>query len=825
MKQVLLLILLLLLFTNLHSQPERKPKGGPSIGRLYGKIFDSASKEPLAYATISVVQKKADGSDNLISGGLSEDNGDFNITSLPMGIYFVKVSYIGYEEKSIDVKISGPNLIEQDLGDIYLSAEAHEIGSVEITAEKSTMSMSLEKKVFNVDKNITATGGTAEDVMKNIPSISVDTDGNAKLRDRDVTVYVDGKPTLMTLNQIPADQVESVEVISNPSAKYEASAMGGILNIVLKQNRKAGYNGMIGLGIGTQDRYNANLNLNMNKGKWNVGGFYSFMTSNSLTSQYVKLQNLTSDGSPDGFYNQNSEVGHEHTFNNGRLNVDHQLDNRNSLSIVATVFRGSFNIPVVQKFESLSASNDITGFGNRTTVSENDFTRNSLETAWKKTYATKNKSLTTFVNYSWGKKTGTSDWTTSNFNKEGVLLEENPQLVKTNDQSLNDQVTFQLDFSNPLSETSKMEMGVRSFYSNRDQYYFFNEYDHNTNAYQIESSFSQDAKITESINAAYFMYSGRMKYSIDYQAGLRFEQSSLKGLSRLDGQGDFGYDYPKGNSKDILRSLFPSLHLGKNLDEATEIGLNFSRKIQRPNFRQIMPGIRSNDQRNIEIGNPALQPEFINLAELSYRKIFGQNNFLTTLYYSNETNTIKPFTSTSTTDPDVLITQFINGDNELKIGLDNTLKLAIGNNADLMVSVNVFKFDVVVNDFSNSGWSSNSKLNFNYKLPSNFSVQLNGTYEGNRPIPQGDRKGNAFCDLAIKKSFLNNKANVVFSITDVFNSRKDITIVELPSYTQESLRRRDSRYFKLTFQMPFGKVDSSFKKNEKRPENQEMQEF
>ncbi|MBK9734595.1 MAG: TonB-dependent receptor family protein [Saprospiraceae bacterium] len=256
------------------------------------------------------------------------------------------------------------------------------------------------------------------------------------------------------------------------------------------------------------------------------------------------------------------------------------------------------------------------------------------------------------------------------------------------------------------------------------------------------------------------------------------------------------------------------------------MGLNFSRKIQRPNFRQLMPGIQANDKQNITIGNPNLQPEFINLAELNYNKIFGTHNWLFTIYFSNETNTLKPLVQPSTVDSTILVTTFVNGKNEITYGSDNTLRLAFGKKLDIMMNANIFKFNVVVDTFSNTGWAANGKASINYRLPSGISLQLNGAYEGNRPIPQGNRKGIAFMDFAIKKSFFNNTANVTFSINDIFNSRKDITIYTQPTYIQESMRRRETRYFKVTLQIPFGKADASFfKKSNRKSEGQDQPDF
>ncbi len=819
---------LILALTTAFAQMPKQTKGGAdmNIGRLYGKVVETSGKPPIAYASVTVL-RNVSGRDSLIGGALTEENGDFNITGLPMGPLTVKVSFVGYKDFTKPVKISPPDNVEQDLGNIKLASSAQELGTVEVKAEKVSTQISLEKRVYNVEKNITATGGTAEDVLKSVPSVSVDVDGNPKLRDRATTIYVDGKPTLMSLTQIPSDQIESVEVISNPSAKYEASTTGGILNIVLKKNRKPGYNGMVGLGVGSQGRYNGMVNLNGHEGKFNVTGFYNINSSKNPSTGYVNLINKNPDGSIINYFNQNTGVTFENLFQIGRLGVDYAVNNRNTVSLTGTVVAGKFNINTDQNYEFLSPTKEKLNYGTRQTAPQNDFHNKNLEASWKKAFAKKDESLSVLANYSWGNFSNLADWTTTGYDKTGQILAQNPELVHIIGGNKNQQAVFQIDFVNPINDSSKLEMGARSFWSGRDQTYFYNNiYDKKS---VIDSSLTQVFGINENINAAYVTYSSRMKYQINYQIGLRFEQSNMLGTSHWASLKDFGYAYPKGTGKDLARSFFPAVYLSKKIDAKTEIGLNFSRKIQRPNFRQIMPGVQASDKQNIQIGNPDLQPEFVNLAELSYNKIFGSNNWLSTLYLADETNTLKPLTYRSPTDPSVKITKFVNGSNELMYGLDNTLKLAFGKNLELMLNANVFNFTVNVDTFHNSGWTWNSKANVTYKFPADISMQINGGYDADRPSAQGIRKGSAYADFAVKKSFFHNAANVTFSINDVFNSRKEISILDQPTYYQESMRRRDTRFYKLSLQIPFGKVDASMfkkmKEGKKQGSGQEQPDF
>jgi hypothetical protein len=241
-----------------------------AIGRIYGKVVDN-QKKPVSYASVSL---KTFGKDSLIGGQLTEDNGDFNITDLPFGAYNLKINYLGYKD-IVQKVVVVPNNMEQDVGDLVMSPDVTKLKEVVITGENAIMEMKADRKVFNVSKDISARGGTGLDVMKNIPSVSVDADGNVTLRNNSPQIYIDGKPTTLTLDQVPADQIERVEVITNPSAKFEAASSGGILNVILKRNNKPGYNGIVNMGIGTNSQYNGMAMLNLKQRKFGVSVMYT----------------------------------------------------------------------------------------------------------------------------------------------------------------------------------------------------------------------------------------------------------------------------------------------------------------------------------------------------------------------------------------------------------------------------------------------------------------------------------------------------------------------------------------------------------------------
>ncbi len=811
-KVVLSLGLILTTFLTYAQIPQGAPggKGGkmPSItGKVYGKIVDATTKKPIEFASVIALRTMGK-RDSMLGGGLTLENGDFSIDNLPLGGIKIKVTFLGYKDfLRPNVMVMPPDNMEIDLGDISIESDSKVLNTVEVSAQKSTMQMNLDKKVFNVDKNITATGGTAEDVLKNVPSVTVDADGNAKLRNNSTIVYVDGRPTMMSINQIPADQIESVEVISNPSAKYEASATGGIINIVTKKNKKPGYNGFFALGVGTGDRYNGTLNLNVKEGRTNVSGFYSLNSSKNPTNGYSYRTNYDKNGSISNFYNQNTNTSFNNLFQIGRLSLDYQINNRNTFTVAGTYVNGQFNIASNVSDEFLSPSKLAFQKGTRVVTPENEFKNYGIQGIWKKTYAKKGKELTADLNYGFGNSVNNATWLTNvNALKSDGSVASSSQLKNIiSGGSDGNQVTFQLDYTNPINDSTKIEMGIRSYANLRTQDYLFST---NINdKLLLDSTLSSKFEIDDYINAAYFTYGSKLR-GIAYQAGLRFEASNFVGNSILNDT-TFGYKYPGNSGSDILKSFFPSLYLSKKLDKTSEVQVNFSRKINRPNFMQLMPIIQNNDRQNIRQGNPSLKPEFINLAEFNYNKMFGSNNWLASFYFRGEEDPILGI-SRQLNDT-ITLTTFENGKSAFRFGLDNTLKLSLAKDLELTTNFNLYNINIKTETIDKSGWALDGKAGVSWKLPKklkDFSLQINGNYESRRIIAQGERQSGPFMDFAVKYTFM-RVAGVTLSVNDVFNSRKDFTYLTQPTFYQESMRRRDLRFVRLSLQMPFGKMDAS----------------
>jgi hypothetical protein len=799
------------------------PKGMPSgmggmnmnIGKVFGKVLDKNTKKPLPYTSIAIYQtfgKK----DSLINGNLSAENGDFSVEGLPVTELKVKVSFLGYKDNTQKVKLSIPDNLEVDLGNISLEDSVISGNEVNITTEKSQVAIGIDKRVYNVSKNLTATGGTAEDVLKSVPSVTLDSDGNAQLRNAAATVYVDGRPSQLTLNQIPADMIEQVEVMTNPSAKYEAGMTGGMVNIVLKKNKKPGYNGFIALGAGTGNRYNVTANLNLHKGKWNTTIFYNRNTSGFHFDSYTHRTNYDSLGNILSYYDQTSVSSFKNKMQIARLSIDYALNNRNTLSLAGNLIDGAFNVGDAQGFTFLDNNKAITKTGNMWITPDNGWRNYSLQGTWKKKFPKQGREWTSDVTYNWGGSHNVSNWQTSMYQTDTTTVKN-----KISGGSDGYQLTFQSDFINPINDSTRLEFGVRSYWEQRNQSSIFNLIGYDNSLTQVDV-LSQDLKINTAINAAYINYSSKWR-KIGYQVGLRYEQTNFGGTSILPMDTTFGYYYPNYSAKkfkdiDIWKGFFPAIYLSRKFNATTEFQVNATRKIGRPGFMQILPVVFMADAQNVRTGNPQIQPEFINTLEANYSKLWGSSNWVSSLYFRLDENPIVNFVEQKADGR--LWSTFKNGKDVGRVGWDNTFKTTLGKSLEVTANVNVARLRLRTDVVDTAGWVGNGKLILNYKFPDamaikiggkpmiKWSAQFTGNYESRQIIPQGYRKAIPVMDFAIKAEAF-KVASLVFSVNDITNTRRMIWVYDMPTYDQELMRRRDTRYFKVALQIPFGKMDAS----------------
>jgi outer membrane receptor protein involved in Fe transport len=454
---------------------------------------------------------------------------------------------------------------------------------------------------------------------------------------------------------------------------------------------------------------------------------------------------------------------------------------------------------------------------------------------YKFNFPKEGKELTADVSYNQGRRSNRSDIVNSFFNADGTTYQ--PQAVVWNRGSSNEkQVTFQVDFSNPVSEFTKVEMGARSYHNK-----FVSFYDAfaKNNGQDIKLPLSNNYAYTEMINAAYFTYSYK-KENFSYQLGLRAEQANFNG-ELVDSAYKFGYDYPS-QLKNIWDALFPSFFITKKIGTDDEMQFNYTRRIRRPRFWQLNPFIDINDPSNIRQGNPELRPEYVNSFEFNYSRNYKKGNVLAVLYFRSNPRDITQYSDTITAaqyqqlnnaavDPNAILNTYINASTTNRYGIELTLQHKPGKNLEITPTFNLQyrTVNAKVNnlDLSNKGLNWEAKLISNYKIETrqksvfnNLGFQFIIDYESPTVIPQGKRKSEFTVDFAIKKEFLKDKkASLTFAVSDLFNTRRWGTIYDTDRFYQDAYRRWNVRNFRISFSYKFGDSKFSLAKGSRRPAN------
>ncbi len=807
MKTFISSILILFSINSIYAQ--QNPSAGPSkfkmpaVGRVYGKIVDAKTKESVPYASVVVAK-----GDSVIGGCLTKDNGEFNIESLPFGKWTVKVSFLGYQNFIKPIVIT-PQTVEQDLGDLALGSDEKVLNTVEIEGEKATNVMNIDRKVFNVDQNITTRGGTAMDVMKNIPSVTLDDNGNAQLRQNAATIYIDGRPTTLTLDQIPADQIDHVEVITNPSAKFEASTTGGIINIVMKSNSKPGYNGIITGGIGTNNHYNGMIALNIKQKPFGLSLMYNTTSYSNPVLGSSNRTLLANGGTPTGYLNAYDSTRFGNTFQMGMISLDYYLNNRNTITASENLVAGDFTTNDHQHFDVRDGSEAVLSNGSRITDMHTQFQHYTSKVLYKKTFPKKGKEFTADVDYNTTIAKSLSNFTTNSLLANGTPLPDNPAYQNNLGHNQSEIYTFQADYVNPINDSTKLELGVRSAYRPAVQGLDVQDYNYTTASYVADTFLTAHYKIRDWVNAAYINYTKRWK-GLDFMGGVRFEDSYYQGIL-TDKNTSYQYQYPS-SINNLMNALFPSLFISKKRGDRQEFQFNISRKINRPNYRQMMPFIMFSDKNDYQVGNPTLTPEFITLAEINFNQRLDKGNLFFTIFYRNTQNPLTQYSYTDPTDATILITTTVNGSQSNTVGMDNTFKYELFKGFEATLNMNLFytAIDASYNNtsFSNQGFNYTGKLTLLYHLPWSLNLQLSGNYESPKIIPQGTATQVYFADCGLSKDY-KKFLTFTLSLSDIFDTKNKGSHLVTDQYIQDMVARRESRYLKFSVMMRFGKADAS----------------
>lgn len=798
-------------------------------GRVFGKLLDP-NNDPLSYATVTLMRTDS----SIVNGDLSKDDGSFSIAPVGVGNFILRVESIGIVTKYIKVALTADST-NKDLGNVKLVQKETALKTVNIVGEKPVVELKVDKKVFNVEKNITSSGGSATDVLQNVPSVSVDVDGNVSLRGNSgVTILIDGKPATMlgsdvtsALQSLPASSIENVEVITNPSAKYDAQGTTGIINIITKKDGRLGINGNVTLGAGTRDKYNGNLGLNIRKGKWTAFVNSSFRINNSYNNVITDRQ--------DKYKSADSLLHSYHTYEHVPRNFDgffntfgvtYDLDKFNSFTVTENINKMSFGFRDNSDFDIYPTAARLNSIYHQNRYSDASGGPFSVSSAidYKHKFKKKDEELSVDATYAVTTVERTQKYQTST-DSNGLAPAYYPVYQSAPGSGGNNSFNVWADYTDPLfTKNGKLGLGFKS------QFYSFNSHNNPTidstgRPTIVDSNLLIKYNYEQQIHAVYANWSDQFdKFS--YQIGLRGESADYTGT--LEGKG-------KADLKNNFVNLFPSAFISYQLVGQQSIYLNYSRRTNRPNFFQLLPYKDLSNPSAISTGNPSLLPEFIDNIEFSYNKLDKKgNNLIFSAYYQHTQNLIERVLGPNPDAPNssVLLSTPQNIKGGTTYGFEAIGNLKLTKIWDATVSGNFFQNYLKVGDASvlglkdNSGFGYFGKLNTSLKLPGNFSLQLNGNYESPKVVAQGTIKETYWFDLALRKNMFKNKVTIVANCSDLFKTHRFVNEYNLSGYDQTINRVKETRIGNITFTWRFGKSDlgkniaGDSKKGKERPKEE-----
>lgn len=781
-------------------------------GSVRGKIVDKATSEPIEFVNVVVTPK---GSDSMAGGAITDVDGVFRIEGLKYGSYVLTISYIGYQNATREFTLSA-SAKNANYRQIALEEDAQTLGEVEVTGIRSQMKFEIDKKVFNVDQAIAATGGSASDILQNIPSVEVDTEGTVSLRGSEsVTVWINGKAQGLTadnqgdiLEQMPAESIERIEVITNPSAKYSPEGTVGIINIVLKRDRKAGYYGSAQAGASMYDAdfggYNASANINYSSGVLDAYANVSYRERRHMNENESYRENYL--GMDTTYLDQlgcgNMKGGN--VFARAGLTWNPTQKDHISFDLMGMMGNNERHNEInYEGGELINSTLHKAYTRNRTTTSTGDMLMYNLSIGYKHEWSTTHWIDFTASRHSWG-NSGSNEYIDTVYNSYGTY-----QLQK----STMDNVDYelQLDYENAFNENHKLQAGYRGTFTRENSpVSTFEDKNEQKEILELYNKFIYN----RDLHALYATYSGKLWKNFGYQVGLRGEYYKVFTDSRSKEVAG-GNEIPHPESMKPVFQLFPSVFLSYQLPNDNELQVNYTKRVRRPWGGQLNSFKNVTDSTNISFGNPLLKPEYSNAFELNYLKSWENHMLSVSAYYRTTDDIMQRI---SYMDGGIMYSTSDNVAQSLSSGVEIVGKNRFFGKLDLTTTLNMYYYKLEAFDFimpngqnlhgdASEDFSWNLRMMASMGLPKAWSVQLTGMYNAKSVIAQGYRAPNYGLDAGIRKQFAGGKWSLSLNGRDLLNSRRFHSVKWVDGeFYQDSSNFRGGRRISATLTYSFGNM-------------------
>ncbi|MBC5641913.1 outer membrane beta-barrel family protein [Parabacteroides segnis] len=797
-------------------------------GKIKGIVMDGELGGPLEFVTVQV---KAKGSDKIVQGSVTGSDGNYTIGGLKKGEYVVTFSYIGYEEVSKNISISSDNQI-LSLGELTLTEDANQLGEVEVVAKRPQMRFEIDRKVFDATQDIAAEGGSASDLLSNIPSVEVDNEGSVSLRgNSSVTIWINGKASGLTadnqadiLDMMPAGDIKQVEVITNPSARYSPEGTAGIINIILKDDRKPGYYGSVKVGADTDGGYQASGNINYSSSKVDAYANLNYRNREFKGGGITSRLNTTDNS----FLDQTNDSERQHNNWFGRFGATWHITKSDDLAFNVTGMTGGGDNSENIHYNSIDSQKNTIYTSDRMTNGDSDMKMYNLELNYVHKFSENSNIDLTVSNNQW-RRDGMDIFRQSTVYTDPSQT-ANP-LYQTQENDIKDKTwEVQADYTNKISDMARIEAGYKgTFQRNASPVDTYT----GTTAEDIrqDESLYNRFLYNQDVHALYMTYGGKWN-KLSYQAGLRGEYWRVDTRS-LDFDQEFNGKASEAFEKDYFK-LFPSAFISYSLPKNNELQVNYTRRLRRPWGGQLNSFRNISDASNISFGNPELTPEYSHSFELNYIKSWESGHTLSLSGYYRSTDDVIQRIRFLNTEDNVMYTTSENVAKSQASGLEIVGKDKLFKILDLTTTVNLYysKLDgfsylpqgaetPVIGDTDES-FAWNVRMIANFSLPWGVSLQGTGNYNSKQLMAQGHREPNYSVDLGLRKSFLSDKLTLSINARDLLDSRKFRTVTAGDGFWQDSENWRGGRRVGFTLTYNFGNMNKKKDKSKSRSEEPDM---
>jgi outer membrane receptor protein involved in Fe transport len=779
-----------------------RPAGAPAMqasGSVRGTVLNAADGAPIASASVAIYSAR---DSSLVTGALSGADGSVRIEGLRPGRYYARVSAVGYQTVTRGGLAIDPSALVAELGQVKLAVSAVALEGLSVTAEKRTVALAPDRNSYSVRDMPGTSGGTAVDVLRNVPAVEVDIDGKVSLRgNENVVVQINGRPTPMRgeqlgnfLAQLPADMLEKIEVVPNPSAKYDPEGMAGIVNIALRQNTDLGASGGITFGGGSTGRANASANFGYQKGALTLYSSYGFMRDERESTGFTYRENRYE--SPLTYLEQDSRGTTSPLSHNVTLSTDYKLGKRDALSSNLLFSTRSSERDNTNAYRELDAARATTSSYNRLTNGSGSEQNFDAALTYKHTVRPRMNEFSAEVRFNRSAEDDFDTFTQQTLSgtpSSGSFLARRE--TNGTDQ-LTRNFTLQSDYTRTFAERTRLETGYKGVLRKLDYDFDASLFSEDDNAFRPDLARSNEFGYEEQVHSAYGVL-GHSVGKFDLQGGLRVEHAAARFDLTTTGE-TFKNDY---------NSLFPSALVAFNVDNDRQLKLSYSKRVERPRTRQLNPFTRYDDPLNLSRGNPYLKPEYTHAVELGFQQSGSLGTLQLSPFFRYTTDAVRRLTSVD--ENGVSTTTFKNIATSKSYGSDVTGSVRMGSLSGF-AGVSAFQ---VVSDGSNVGtnistnafgWSS--RANLTYRINRGMDVQGFYMYRAPMKMEQGRMSGHSMLNLSLRQKLMNDKASLTLRVVDPFDQMRFNSTTSDSRFYQQMDRKMRSRGLFASFSYNFGQA-------------------